>query len=382
MKNQVVKRMKKVLATILAVSMLAGLSMVASARTYDETEVTGILYSESYNYTEYMADQKAPEGPVGEEGTGYLFAGWYDKVVESGNTVYKVLRSVDDAQKATKVVAKFIPANLLSVKCQALANTSLDSPTTSLKVFTGLDSLNYKNVGFDVYAVTVSEDGKTWTAENHTGDVNATVVYNTLKVSGFEEPLTAADAFGEGIGAKYFATTWIKDIASTNYERIISVKPYLTTLDGTKVEGLEKYIHVVDAYEIAGEEGYRWVNIPINVRDTEGVAAGVLKLTNNNGWDCVEVECGRLFQEMDYAIKEGKDVKLVGNLSSMTADAQEAKNAIYANVRLKVHKDAIDAGNNFYNFVVSEVDFADIAEQQFSADNGYTVWNVAHSIMR
>ena len=377
MKNQVMKCLKRAFAVALATSMVVGMGMVASAATYDENQVGSVAYVGGYDYTTLMGAKQAPAVPADltQNGNkGYLFAGWF----ELTDGKYHPLAAANEVQTGGNVVAKFIPAQLLSVKCQAQAGNSLGSPTTSLKVFTCLDSLNYSAVGFNVKTINLNDEGKTFGNIKTEKSVESDTVYRNLKVKvgSTENTYTAAQAFGNDIGATYFATAWIRNIAQKNYSNIVSVQPYLKTLDGTQVLGLEKYVHVEDAF--ATNDGYRWVNVPINVRDTKAVAAGVLTLTNDQNWTCEKIECGRLFQEMDYAAQAGR-AKLVGNLSNMNQDV--AENAIYANVRFKVPASTFSAGIKQYSFGVSDVDFANIAEEAF-APSDFPVWDVAFSVMK
>lgn len=378
MKNQVMKCLKRAFAIALATSMVVGMGMVASARTYDEDKVGSVAYVEGFsNYEALMDAQQAPAVPADltQNGNkGYLFAGWFELIGDK----YHPLTQKTDVNNSANVVAKFIPAQLLSVKCQANSDATLTGDSASLKVFTCLDSLNYSAVGFNVKTINLNDEGKTFGNIKTEKSVESDTVYRNLKVKvgSTENTYTAAQAFGNDIGATYFATAWIRNIAQKNYSNIVSVQPYLKTLDGTQVLGLEKYVHVEDAF--ATNDGYRWVNVPINVRDTKAVAAGVLTLTNDQNWTCEKIECGRLFQEMDYAAQAGR-AKLVGNLSNMNQDV--AENAIYANVRFKVPASTLSAGIKQYSFGVSDVDFANIAEQAFTATK-FPVWDVAFSVMK
>ena len=379
MKNHVVRRLKKVIAVALTVSMLAGMSMIASARTVDETDLGDgqIVYTQMDDYAEYLGQNKAPANV--DQGSGKLFAGWFAKVDDT----YKPLKNSSDIPENNDgIYAIYIPAQLLSVKCQNATGTAAGmSGTTKLKVLTGVDSLNYQKIGFDISVIALSEDGKTWTnKEIKLNSMEDTVVYRNLKVNG--TPYTASDAFCID-GATYFATGWVTGIGSAYFDSIICIKPYLVTLDGVTVEGLTKYAHVEDGLAYDGDVNYRWVNIPVNVRakDNQGVAAGVLKLAGTAGWECVGIECGRVFQEMDYAVVDSKDVKIVGNLSSMDEDAKV--NDILVNVRFKVPSSSLQTGNTQYECAISGVDFANIAETAFGDNTGESpVWDVVFSVMR
>ncbi len=387
MKNQVIKRLKKTVAAVLTVSMLVGLGMIASAKDeiYDSTK--GIRYADKGTdvtaVQNYFTNDTAPED-VTEGNQGYLFGGWFAKV---GNTYKPLADTTLPEGNDGHYYAKYVPAQVLSVKCQNLADTGSGSATTNMKIVTGVDSLNYAKVGFDINTVKVGDGGKTLTSNKDLAVTNDTNVYRKLTVTGKGE-YTAEQAFGANTGAQYFATTWVNGIKAANFESIVCIQPYWETLDGAKVYGLTKYAHVIDGLEVnaTGEMetggGHRWVNVPINVRDDQGVAAGVLSVANPSEVSatlpdlvCTEIECGVLFEEMDFAIKTGNDVKLVGNLSNMTTD--KTANTIYANLRYLATSADAQAILTGYSFAVSDVDFANINEDQF-ASKQFPVWNIAY----
>ena len=86
--------------------------------------------------TEFGVIPNAPE-------EGYIFAGWYKEAsCENG---YRSLNGVTSAH------AKFVPEDILSVKLQLKANTKASSLTTNMRLVSSVDSLNYQEVGFEVY---------------------------------------------------------------------------------------------------------------------------------------------------------------------------------------------------------------------------------------
>ncbi len=380
MKNQLVNRMKKLVAAVVAMSMLAGMSLVSNAGDpVDETikSETDIRYelTTQADYEKYLGQNKAPEDLHND--AGYIFGGWFQKDGEK----MKPLTALADVKDNTKVYAKYVPAQIFSVKCQNLYGTTADTTSTSVKVLAGVDSVNYQNVGFEIYAVSFKDkDHKTLgTVNKLADDIIAKDVYRTLKI-GTNDPIPASDVFSSN-DTTYVAAAWINNIAQANYGKVISIKPYWITLDGAKVYGLTKYAHVEDGYVTA--DGKRWVNIPVNVRDIENVkvAAGVMSMeldtansSNKKDLDSIEVECGQLFGEMDFAIKSDNSVKMVGNLKEMKEDTHG--DIIYANVRYQVEAGELEVIKGF-NFTISNVDFADIAENQYTATE-FPVWNVIY----
>lgn len=159
MKHIFFKNMKSIMLFIWVVSIvLAGClqtSIGVQASSVPDTSQTnsGVLYVQYENYTvndyeEYLNDNKAPlyDG-VDEDGVGYLFGGWYDKQ-DSGYVAIKDTSDLDNIQG--DIVAKFVPAQTLSVKCQNWAGTNEDSNDVVVRVISALDTTNYSQYGFVV----------------------------------------------------------------------------------------------------------------------------------------------------------------------------------------------------------------------------------------
>ena len=162
---------------------------------------------------EYRAELKAPEAPA-----GYVFAGWYEE-----ETLENAI-SVDTVDGAA--YAKFVDADLLTVKAQVAAET--DNSAADIRFITSVDGLEYRKVGFDI---TVGDD--TITVGNQT-------VYNSLTVTlkgGATFTENPKDVFG--IPAQFFKACVIEGIPAADFDTEITVKPYWITLDGTTVYGTE-----------------------------------------------------------------------------------------------------------------------------------------------
>ncbi len=367
MKNRVIKCFRRVIVSTLVVSMLVGMGMVSNAKIVPEEEVTGkaVVYEQRADYTNYF-NNTAPEVETDTD-TGLLFGGWFQK---GENDKYQPLTAKPE-EGLSNVYAKFVPSRVLSVKCQNSLETTSESTSSSMKVISAVDSLNYQTLGFDMTVVLLDDNGKTYSSEIEIGKATSTKVYNKLLVG--SEECSPKDLFGDE--AEYISTTWVNNILKKDFQTIVCIKPYWVTLDGTRVEGLTKYAHIADAF--TDDSGCRTINVPINLRDTKAVAAGVVTLTSSDKFEVDSIECGRVFGEMDFADKGDGVVRLVGNLAEMTEAKQEAKNDIYANVRFKVrveNKNDIVSG---HNFTVTGEDFANIAEEQFTSAN-YPVWDIAY----
>lgn len=195
---------------------------------------------------EYKESQKAPKPASAEtKYQDWIFAGWY-----TDDDCSNALSSTVD-QNAT-YYAKYVPSEVLSVKCQVTKGTTVDTDKSDMRLVSTVDSLQYKRVGFEVYF-----NGAT-----------TPVVVNTTKV--YERIVANESGIGYDFSSKifdvqseYFVTATLKNISGTNFEKGFYIKPYWETLDGTVVYGVDRYARVEDSY-------LGIVNIPIRLyADTE-----------------------------------------------------------------------------------------------------------------
>ena len=81
---------------------------------------------------------------------GYLFGGWYKDAAGT-----QALEATEASTYTGEVYAKFVPSYVLSVKTQldetTQNNSKQDGEKASLRVFTGVDSLDYQYIGADIY---------------------------------------------------------------------------------------------------------------------------------------------------------------------------------------------------------------------------------------
>lgn len=322
MKKEGMKLVKKLTAGLLAAGMLVTGCMYTSKPVTAAVAEDEVIYESVDNIGAYWktSEKKAPVK------AGYVFGGWYKKV----DTSYVALRSSDlntdedvDCDYTGEAYAKFVPAQVLSVKAQNSENMSTEDGAGAIsgdnaghiRVLSSLDSLDYQKVGFEIRLANTGADkgGET------------TKVYSGIQVG--SSNVQANAVFG---GVSQYLSVWQLDKIDTpsNCNKIIYVRPYWVTLDGTTVKGLAKYVHIEDCYK-------NYVSVPVNILNEDAVAqmaAGAVNMTySNDGFKFVEVEAGRILPEME-SNQSGTTIKMVGNAAYNEYNAGET---LYANVRFE-----------------------------------------------
>ena len=325
---------RNIIIGFVAVAMIVGGVILLPKTAAAEIKVGEIVYDESYKMADYWTADGTKTAPIK---TGYVFGGWYAKTGDS--TFEKLTTSSDEAY------AKFVPDYVLSVRAQNADETVAgDGNATSTRVISSVDCEDYQAVGFDIWLA----NKKQLTMDNGNGTTSAPLrtekAFRNIMVK--DEPVSATDTFGAA--SQYFVVWRLDNIADVNDSKIIYVRPYWVTPDGTTVYGLAKYVHVEDEYE-----GY--ISVPINLMTGEKIGAGIVKMTYSD-LEFVEFEAGRLLPVMiDNHLTSGS-IKMVGNVESI----KEASNAdgIYANLRFK-KPETLPTEESF---TTTEVDFVDTDE--------------------
>lgn len=369
-----VKRIKRVMSLLLAVMLVVAGSFAVptSANAADERyveEIEGVRY---VKYKEYDNENYPPLGiepgrPGGapeysgvNDDYGFLFAGWFVK----REGLYTPLQAKGDVREGEEVYAKYVPANVLSVKCQNQAETSQSTPTTNIKLISSVDSLNYRTIGFELYRISI--DGQYYKTTT-IGSVETKWTYDYLFIYGQNvadgaQQYAPSDVFGGA--AKYFTTWQLSNIAQENYSKIIGVRPFWVTMDGVKVYGLSRYMHVEDGY-------LNYVNVPVNLHNAKDVAAGMLEFTyDTSKYTLKNVECGRVFEELTTMERTEGTIECVANASKAV---DKMSNDLYVNIRL-IPK-TVSTGINESEFEVSEESFANYNEEEFNGSE-YNVWKI------
>ena len=337
--------------------------------TSDAPENNGVIYVEYSNVTpaDYWG-KKAPEYTgVDSNGVGYFFGGWYTK---SGNTYAPV--ETEDGLIGT-VVAKFVPAQTMSVKCQNWAGTTAESDNVIIRVISATDNINYSKFGFAVSKIVKNEDGTR--TETIFKDYMTETVYkkfNYYDSATDTEPESYEPSQLFGTAATRFTTCTVGKIPTAHHGTIICIKPFWETLDGVRVDGLAKFAHVEDGYM-----GY--VNVPVNLNmltSVNGAAAGILDVKSDQNLTFIGaekgVEYGRVFDEMEYNVLYDGTIRCVGN----TIDVED-KTAMDIFINLKFLRKESDKNAPIvgYTFTVDEEEFANNAETDLQEQD---VWNVIY----
>ncbi|MBQ2987189.1 MAG: hypothetical protein IJE23_06885 [Tyzzerella sp.] len=375
MKNKVLKNVRVIALSVAAVAMVVagilGTGVGANAaKTTEQTDV--VKYVEfTEDITSYLNDNTAPEYPTSEPiGYGYLFGGWYDK---NGDVYTEIKDTTDLANKTGTVVAKFVPAQTLSVKCQNWAGTKEGDSDVIVRVISATDSTNYSNFGFIVSRIDEAGKETVLTQEPFT-TTDVYSKFNYYKDAEATEPTATFepdDLFGKA--AKHFTTCTVGKIPATAHGTIICIKPFWVTLDGTTVYGLSKFAHVEDGYL-----GY--VNVPVNLNilsADNASSAGILSVKSDDGLTFVgtdEIECGKVFDEMEFNVLSDGTIKCAGNTSDIS---EKSEMDIYINLKFLRKDIDTDApiANEFYTFTVTGEDFCNEKEVFLEEMD---VWNVIY----
>lgn len=305
--------MRKILAAWLS------LALVFSGAVFMPNAADSALAADKKYYTEEFqdisayanAETKIAPKPLDEGHKDWIFAGWF---TDSGcGEPY--------TKTEGSAYAKFVPAGVLSVKCQIEGGTSSGAPSKKLRVVSAVDSLDYKEVGFKLV---INESDRYYKSTK----VYTKIVAKEGGVAFQYEPLD----FHEN--AEYFLTGTLVNIPSDAVSTPIQITPWWTTLDGTTVYGVGRYCRIMDFYDGI-------FNIPIRLYSEEEVAAGYLEVAYDaDTFEYQGIEEGDVFGEMQAAgIAEYEEgvVRCVGRSMSISSNAgNEKADGMYVNLRLKL----------------------------------------------
>ena len=252
----------------------------------------------------------------------WLFAGWF-----TDNTCATAYKGAEGA-----ACAKFVPADVLSVKCQVTSKTDAKRESCKMRLVTTVDSLRYSEVGFDIEY------------KGNKMNVPIKTVLKTIAAtdSGIKYPYVP-QIFHEK--SNYFATVILTNLANIDFDEPFYIQPYWKTLDGTVVYGMRRYARVEDSY-------LGIVNVPIRLYSDKQVASGTVSVsydtktfeyadnytTTMKDGEAVttpRLENGKLVSAVEEDGKTDGTVTLsaVNNGTAVTADG------MLANLRFKI-KDA------------------------------------------
>lgn len=289
----------------------------------------------------------------------YVFGGWYETANSEKPLKDSVANVVGEKPELTTLYAKMVPAYVLSVKMQINSTAQKnDGKNTTMRVLSAVDDTKYREVGFEVYLGNSTEKFPTEAIST----VYEKLIYST---SNGTKELAATSLFGTA--AKYVSAIQLSDIDDAHDNSKIYVRPYWVTLDGTKVQGMARNVHVMDEFE-------NYISVPINILSGEKIAAGKFVLSyDSNNLEVVSeggFEAGKLFEaaQMDYNVDAGEGkIRMVGMASSITSDV--SANGLLANIRFKV-KDTGTVSNGII-LTLTEQECSNWAEQTKTV----TIWD-------
>lgn len=239
-----------IMALLLCMSVLVPAVSINAA---DENTSSSINACKTVEYTdlEEVADYLAGKNTYPTE-EGYLFAGWYttDNIPEDETEALKyAIRS--NVPEEGPVYALFVPASVLDVKAQLSAGLigGLDGNSKgSIRFVTTVNSLLYKEVGFDVSYVNSKGAKKSATSSSNIVYEKLYAVGSTTeeyKEDGKEYLPTEFCAV-----SKYFKACNLNNVPASDFTVPFTIKPFWITIDGSKVYG-ETVIKSMDDYFLA-----------------------------------------------------------------------------------------------------------------------------------
>ena len=360
MRNRMERNVKRIAAGLLAGALvLTGICFGPTnhPKAY-ASEVAGA--SENAVHTEQLEIGKYIQGteriapkPEAAGYEGWVFAGWYTDPGCSQETALTKETAETAALAGGTKYAKFVPAELLSVKCQTLADTEEGSRNSQLRLVSTVDNLQYSKVGFEILM-----EGKQ--PINYSTDK----VYKKITVTDTSASNVVFDYAPKDFHAmaEWFTTVTVVNIQNADFAAGILIRPYWETMDGTLVYGVSRYARVEDYYR-------NIVNVPVRLYSDKEVAAGYLEVGYDNkrftylgkeeGYDV-----GTVFEEMEAAdvVVEGKGkIRCVGNVKDIAKDAKA--DGLYVNLRFARIGNGTDTAEEI-RFEVLNEDFCDNLERK------------------
>lgn len=237
------RKNKRWMAAMLAVTIMVSVGAV-DWKNVEATETTNTLEIEYEDldmsmYWKENGEETALVKP------GYVFGGWYS--AENDNEESKLMQ----VPESGTTYAKWVPSYVLSVKAQIEVDKEVGfgvGEETYIRLISSVDT-TYREYGCNViYNKRAGEEKYDFTDENAyklvSGETEGFYLYKTIRASKDESAVskTPQEVFGDC--SEYFFVLQLTGNSYNNSIKPIHVRPYWVTHDGTRVEGLAKYVRV------------------------------------------------------------------------------------------------------------------------------------------
>lgn len=227
----------------------------------------------------------------------WVFAGWYTNAT-----------CTDTLKKGTvsgEGYAKFVSADVLSVRCQISTDTQPESQSTLLRCISSVDTLKYSKVGFDLITPT-----ETKYMESSTVGTRITVTEDkTSNPCNYSPKVVDTES-------EYFYSA-VEAIQQEDFVNGFLVKPYWITKDGTKVYGVSKYVVINDALNKSA--------IYIPVKKSEAPTTGTTFTVNGSPAECKKYDADGGYAQLRCAL----DTSLGSVTKYTVTGGDEAETTVY-----------------------------------------------------
>ncbi len=181
-------------------------------------------YEAAANYMD-IAPYRSAQGYTAPELSGFVFAGWYADA--------ELTQPLSMNQTAGWAYAKFVDANVLTLKFQTTYGTTADSSSTDLRLLTSVADLQLNSVGFVVNVSTATQN------------LNSRTVYEKIKAG---DTIISEPNRIFGADSAYFVTYTLLDVPQTMFDTTFDVTPCWKTMDGTTVTGTPRTFCISETY--------------------------------------------------------------------------------------------------------------------------------------
>jgi len=336
--------MKKILAIILTFALLVG-GIYYSAPEAKEVQAETTEAAEKIEYTTeeytdtsvvntYLTDKEAP---VSASNSDWLFAGWFtDKYCTTSVTAVS-----DDI---ATYHAKFVNPDVLNVKLQITKDATPDSSSVNMRMVTSVDSLDYQQVGFEVYYGKEAIQSK-----EYTKDVEITTVYERIVASSESGVDYNYSPKVVDTDSEYFATATLINIAKDNYGNPFYIKPYWVTYNGVRVYGTSRYVTVMDdAFSTVTT-----VNIPVKIADSDAYT-----VVDANDTENVKVANSEVYHDGIYAHLRVAKTAVTSSLTKLNiTSGTDTAETFYRNLETEYKGTVATADKTWYTADTSASEF-------------------------